>query len=64
LEVLLGLSEVLGASGRADQVRHLALARERLAGQEARAAAERARYERLARYMGVLSGAALVLILL
>jgi stage III sporulation protein AB len=62
--VVLSLAEVLGASGRADQVRHLALARERLAGEEARAQEERARYERLARYLGVLSGAALVLILI
>jgi stage III sporulation protein AB len=58
------LAEVLGASGRSDQVRHLALARHRLAAEEARAMEERARYEKLARYMGVLSGAALVLILL
>jgi stage III sporulation protein AB len=64
LAVIDALAGVLGASGRADQVRHLALARERLAGEEARAAEERAKYEKLSRYMGVLSGAALVLILL
>ncbi|HLN65194.1 MAG TPA: stage III sporulation protein AB, partial [Symbiobacteriaceae bacterium] len=64
LAVLMALAGVLGASGRADQVRHLALARERLAGEEARAQEERQRYERLARYLGVLSGAALVLILI
>lgn len=63
LQVLLALAEVLGASGRQDQVRHLALARERLAGAEARAQEERTKYERLARYAGVLAGAALVLIL-
>jgi len=63
LEVLLALAPVLGASGRADQVRHLALARERLSGAELEARDERARYERLARYAGVLAGAALVCIL-
>lgn len=64
LAVMDALSSVLGASGRHDQVRHLALARERLVGEEARAAEERARCEKVARYLGVLSGAALVLILL
>lgn len=63
-EVLLALAAVLGSSGRQDQVRHLQLARQRLAGEEARAEEHRARYERLARYLGVLSGAALVLIFL
>lgn len=62
LAVLLALAPVLGASGRDDQVRHLALARERMAGQEAQAQEERTKYERLARYAGVLTGAALVLI--
>ncbi|HEY3367648.1 MAG TPA: stage III sporulation protein SpoIIIAB [Symbiobacteriaceae bacterium] len=62
--VLLALAPALGSSGRSDQMRHLTLARERLAGQEAQAQAEQAKYERLARYMGVLSGAALVLIFL
>ncbi|HYG59822.1 MAG TPA: stage III sporulation protein SpoIIIAB [Symbiobacteriaceae bacterium] len=62
LSIVAALAEVLGATGRADQVRHLSLARERLAGEEARAADERARYERMARYLGVLGGAALVLI--
>lgn len=61
-EVLLALAAVLGSTGRQDQVRHLALARQRLAGEEARAEEHRQRYERLARYLGVLSGAALVLI--
>jgi stage III sporulation protein AB len=64
LAVLLALASVLGATGRADQVRHLHLARERLSGEEARARDERQRYERVAKYLGVLSGAALVLILL
>lgn len=64
LDVLRALAGVLGASGREDQVRHLALARERLAGLEAQAIDQRSRYEKLARYVGVLSGAALVLILI
>jgi stage III sporulation protein AB len=63
LDVLRALAGTLGASGREDQVRHLALARERLAGLEAQAQEQRTRYEKLARYVGVLSGAALVLIL-
>lgn len=64
LAVLQALGSVLGSSGRADQMRHLTLARERLAGAEAVAREEGTRYEPVARYMGVLSGALLVLILL
>lgn len=64
IEVLMALASVLGSSGRADQMRHLALARERLAGEEARAQERRSRYERLARYAGVLSGLAVALILM
>lgn len=64
LEILSALAGVLGASGRSDQVRHLRLALDRLAGAEAEASAERSRYERMYRYVGVLSGLALVLILL
>lgn len=63
-ETLVALSAVLGASDRKDQTRHLSLARQRLAGEEGRAAEERMRYERVYRYIGVLSGVALVLILL
>jgi stage III sporulation protein AB len=63
LEVLLALAGVLGSTGRADQVRHLQLARRRLEGEEARAQEERQRFERTARYLGVLSGAALTLLL-
>lgn len=63
LDVLLALAPVLGASGRSDQIRHLALARERLAREEEQAREERERYERLARSAGVLVGAALVFIL-
>ncbi len=63
LAILEALAAVLGASGRQDQVRHLALCQERLAGEEARAQEERVRYEKVARYAGILSGAGLVLIL-
>lgn len=63
LSAMRALAGVLGASGRADQIRHLQLARHRLEAEEARARDERQRYERMARYLGVLSGAALVLIL-
>lgn len=63
-EVLVALAPVLGASGRQDQVRHLRLALERLAGAEEQAKADRERYERMYRYVGVLSGLALVLILM
>lgn len=62
LEALQALTAVLGASGRQDQVRHLRLALERLAGAEAEAASEQVRYERMYQYVGVLSGLALVLI--
>jgi stage III sporulation protein AB len=63
-EVLSALASVLGASSRADQVRHLTLARERLSGQEAQAQEARLKYERVARTMGVLIGLGLVFILL
>lgn len=64
LEILRALAPVLGASGRQDQIRHLRLAQERLGGAEVEALAERGRYERLFRYAGVLSGLALILILI
>jgi stage III sporulation protein AB len=64
LEIMAALGAMLGASDRSDQVRHLSLARERLVGEEGRAQSERERYERVARYAGVLSGAAIVLILI
>lgn len=64
LSAMRALASVLGASGRSDQIRHLQLARHRLEAEEARARDERQRYERMARYLGLLSGAALVLILM
>ncbi|BAD40846.1 stage III sporulation protein SpoIIIAB [Symbiobacterium thermophilum] len=63
-EILAALVPVLGASDRRDQVRHLRLALERLAAAEAEATDERRRYEKMYRYVGVLSGLALVLILI
>ncbi len=63
LTILQALTAVLGASDRRDQVRHLRLALERLIGAEAQASEERQRYERMYKYVGVLSGLALVLIL-
>ncbi len=45
-------------------MRHLRLALDRLAAAEAGAAEERRRYERMYRYVGVLTGLALVLILI
>lgn len=63
LAVLAALAPVLGTTGRHDQIRHLALARERLTGAEAQARANLERYERLARWGPVLVGAAIVLIL-
>jgi stage III sporulation protein AB len=64
LAILGALAPILGATGRHDQSRHLALARERLVGAEAGARAELERYERLARWGPVLVGAAIVLILI
>lgn len=64
LEILLSLGAVLGASDRDDQKKHLALARERLKREEATALEARSKYERLYRYAGALTGAALVLLLI
>lgn len=63
-EPMLALAAVLGASGREDQLRHLALCQQRLAALAEAAEAQRQRYERVARYSGVLAGLALVLLLL
>jgi len=63
-EILRGLGKTLGISDRLDQSRHLSLARERLAALEAQAREVEARNSRLYRYLGILSGLALVLLLL
>lgn len=63
-EVLEALAPSLGASDRQEQLKHLALARERLGRQEAAARDDAGRYGRLWNYAGVLAGLALVLILI
>lgn len=63
LGILGALAPILGATGKQDQIRHLALAATRLAGAEGIARANLERYERLARWGPVLVGAAIVLIL-
>lgn len=63
-EILLALGNILGLSDRPDQSRHLRLARERLKAREAEALEDEARNSRLYRYLGVLAGLALVLLLL
>lgn len=63
LEVLRGLGVTLGTSGRSDQVRHIALVRERLAAREEEAREEAERQGRLYRYLGVLVPLALLLAL-
>ncbi|MCG0239066.1 MAG: stage III sporulation protein AB [Firmicutes bacterium] len=63
-EALAGLAAVLGASDRQDQIRHLRLCRERLRAAEAAAEADRLRYERLYRHLGLLGGLAAAILLL
>lgn len=63
LEVLRGLGVTLGSSGRADQVKHISLAREQLAAREQVARDEEQRQGRLYRYLGVLVSLALLLLL-
>ncbi|MCL5676368.1 MAG: stage III sporulation protein AB [Firmicutes bacterium] len=59
---LLGVS--LGASDRADQVKHLALCRERLAHLEEQAKDRDRRYSRVWSYAGFLTGLLVVLVLI
>lgn len=63
LEVLRSLGVTLGASGRADQARHISLTRERLAAREQAARDEEQRQGRLYRYLGILVPLALILAL-
>ncbi|MEW6397557.1 MAG: stage III sporulation protein AB [Bacillota bacterium] len=63
LEVLRGLGVTLGTSGRADQARHIALTRERLATREQSAREEAERQGKLYRYLGILVPLALLLAL-
>lgn len=62
LEVLHGLGVTLGTCGRADQIRHISLVRERLAASEQAARDEEQRQGRLYRYLGVLVPLALLLV--
>lgn len=64
VEILLALGTCLGNSYREDQLRHLRLCQERLAAAEAEARDTAGRSARLAQYLGVLSGLALVLLVL
>ncbi|MGE5559790.1 MAG: stage III sporulation protein SpoIIIAB [Chloroflexota bacterium] len=63
-ELLAALGPHLGASDREDQVKHLALARQRLAAAGSEAEAVAAREGRLWRNLGVLAGAAVALVLI
>lgn len=63
-EALSSLAAVLGASDRQDQVRHLRLCRERLRAAEAGAEADRRKYERLYRQLGLLAGVAVAILLM
>lgn len=62
-DALLAFGETLGACGAEDQLRHLALARERLRANEVRARDEAERMARMWRYLGVTVGAMVALLL-
>lgn len=64
LEAFIFLGHVIGTSDLADQLKHLGLARERLAGRERQAAEEAARLAPLCRYAGLSAGLLLVLLLI
>lgn len=64
LRILLQLAPVLGISDRSDQERHLLLTAGQLQREEFKAEEERQRNERMWRYLGVLSGLLLVILLL
>lgn len=64
LAVLQGVGQVLGASDRQDQAKHLRLAQERLRAQHAKAEDEARQNVRLWRYLGLFAGLATVLILI
>lgn len=63
LAILEQLGSLLGLSDRADQERHLLLAVQQLVREEARAEQLRQSNERMWRYLGVLSGILLVIVL-
>lgn len=62
-DILMSLGSVLGRSLRDDQLRHVALARDRLAGACREARDEAHRGEKLRVYLGLLGAVALVLVL-
>lgn len=64
LEPFTFLGGVIGASDLADQLKHLALAKERLAARERQAAADAGRLVPLCRYAGLAAGAVVALLLI
>lgn len=62
--VLLELGNSLGISDREDQIKHLALAREQLKLEQAKAEEDSARNTRVYHYLGFLGGLTVVLILI
>lgn len=62
MAVLRALGAVLGISDRADQVKHLNLAREQLRLESVKAEDEAAKYVKLYHYLGFLGGLAIVII--
>lgn len=64
LSILRSLGGALGVSSREEQEKHLLLAREQLRQGEQAAENERARFESMYRYSGLLAGLLLVIVLL
>ena len=62
-ETIVRLGHSLGATDRADQLKHLRLAAAQLTGFEAEAADERRRYETMWKSLGLLGGALIVVML-
>lgn len=62
-EILLDLGKTLGGSDRADQRHHLMLAMSNLRVEENEAREEQARYEKMCKSLGVLSGLLLVILM-
>lgn len=64
IQPLLALAPVIGLTDRKDQLRHLELAQEHLRLRKFQAEQEADKYQKLWRYLGVLSGLVLALILI
>lgn len=62
-EVVLGLGAVLGATDRADQIKHLRLAISQLQTEETESREEQRRYEKMWKSLGVLIGALIVILM-